>query len=114
VIFDLGRWDRVLATTRRIVANHPADRRERPGGGRRAAPAFAVVYRANVLARPLDEAVLLMEDFIPRVRGRALEALDRPGAADASDRAAEAFRALGATPWLGEIEAIGDARAAVT
>jgi class 3 adenylate cyclase/tetratricopeptide (TPR) repeat protein len=236
--YDLGRWDEVVATAEGIGEADP----EAGGGQLRA---FADVYRANVLARRgrLDEAVLLMEEFIPRVRilrrteflapalavaavleqlrghhktaaelvdefgrvtdgqlnyrllflpdavrvliacgqpdraselvldegwpecerhrlaistaraaiaastggleeaaeryegcvagwarygsaferaqallglARALEWLGRPGSGEAFDRAREAFRTLGAAPWLGEIDAIGDARAAVT
>jgi len=45
---------------------------------------------------------------------RALEGLERPGAGEAFEEARALFRKLGAAPWLREIDAIGDARAAVT
>ena len=61
--FDLGRWDDVVATATALADADPEE-----GGGQ--LRAFADIYRANVLARRgrLDEAVLLVEEFIPRVR----------------------------------------------
>ena len=46
--------------------------------------------------------------------GRTLEALDRPGADEAFDRARAGFEALGAAPWLARIDEIGHERAAAT
>ncbi|MGZ8611189.1 MAG: ATP-binding protein [Actinomycetota bacterium] len=63
VLFDLGRWDEVVATAREIEA---WDRE--PGGGQM--KTFAEFYRAMVLARrgEIQAAVLLEEEFLPRVR----------------------------------------------
>ncbi|HET7234914.1 MAG TPA: AAA family ATPase [Actinomycetota bacterium] len=63
VLFDLGRWDEVEA----IGAQLSAEDTEEGGGQIRA---FADIYRASVLARRgrLTEAVLLEEEYLPRVR----------------------------------------------
>jgi class 3 adenylate cyclase/tetratricopeptide (TPR) repeat protein len=62
-LFDLGRWDEVVQKALPIEA---WDREE--GGGQMRA--FAEVYRATVLARrgDLPAAILLEEEFLPRVR----------------------------------------------
>jgi class 3 adenylate cyclase/tetratricopeptide (TPR) repeat protein len=62
-LYDLGEWDRVLETARDIEA---WDREE--GGGQMRT--FAQFYRAIVLARrgELQAAVLVEEEFLPRVR----------------------------------------------
>jgi hypothetical protein len=63
VLYDLGRWDRLIETARDIEA---WDREE--GGGQMRT--FAEFYRAMVLARrgEIQAAVLLEEEFLPRVR----------------------------------------------
>ncbi len=62
-LFDLGRWDAVVEKAERVEA---WDREE--GGGQMRA--FAEIYRATVLARRGDvsAAILLEEEFLPRVR----------------------------------------------
>lgn len=63
VAFDLGRWDELIEVAQEIAQADP----EAGGGQMRA---FADVYRASVLARRglLQEAVLLVEEALPRIR----------------------------------------------
>jgi hypothetical protein len=63
VLFDLGRWDELV----RIAIEVEAWDREEGGGQLRT---FADFYRARVLAHrgEVDAAVLLEEEFLPRVR----------------------------------------------
>ncbi len=63
VLFDLGRWDRLLEIAEEMVAF------DREGGGSQLG-SFADVYRAMVLVRrgELGRATALAEEFLPRVR----------------------------------------------
>jgi class 3 adenylate cyclase/tetratricopeptide (TPR) repeat protein len=63
VLFDLGRWDEVESIARGLAEEDTEE-----GGGQ--IRTFADIYRASVLARRgrLQEAVLLEEEYLPRVR----------------------------------------------
>jgi len=63
VLFDLGRWDEVEQIAIRLSREDAEE-----GGGQ--IRAFADIYRASVLARRgrLQDAVLLEEEYLPRVR----------------------------------------------